>query len=209
MLSTLDGAQVDAAVTVASPKPGQGTAADLLKESLGTTLVASGYDRVPAVNEADISIQASYSGEVFDRSGNYVLYDGTASAQVIRLADRKVLSQTRFVERGPRTLEDDRALEANVLQVADRLSGWMSGALSPAKIGIAASNVTVSNHDLTPKQYPRRFIDAVSATEGVTAARYLGLDQGGDFVFRVVYFPDQVPEGLLTRLRSIQGLNIR
>ncbi|MEX0321471.1 MAG: hypothetical protein AB3N63_04890 [Puniceicoccaceae bacterium] len=207
-LASMVGSKVNASVTISGGKTVQ-LGKDLLQERLIASLVTSGYEVSEAGPHPDIRIQASYDATIFDQSGNYYLYEGTSSAKVVRTWDGKVIAQTRLKEKGPRILEQARALEDNALQVADELDAWLASAVKPSSIGLVASEVTVSRPLFNPRSYPSRFIERVQSIPGVTNVRYAGDDASGSFIFRVVYFPEQMPEGLLNKLRSIQSLNIR
>jgi hypothetical protein len=209
VLASLEGARVGASIAVTALDRQQAPAAGLIQQSLASAVVASGYILEDAPAAADLALHASYKADLFDQSGNYFLYDGTASARIVRKVDGKVLAQTRLEERGPRALEERRALEANAQRVSDALIAWLDREMNPAAVGIVASDVTISRPTFYRRDYPSTFIEKVGAVPGVTAVRFVGEDSGGNFIFRVIYFPEEIPEGLLARLRSIRTLNIR
>ena len=58
-------------------------------------------------------------------------------------------------------------------------------------------------------EYAARFVDTVSRIDGVVDCRaWPSGPPPGQLAFRIVYYPERIPEGLQARLKNTRGLGL-
>jgi hypothetical protein len=89
-----------------------------------------GY-RVNADGAGDLLLSVSFDREMFDRSGEYYVYKGTAKARLSSVAGDGVLYEQEFSAKGPRGLGKTQA-QANLANVlGEELKRWLASTLEP------------------------------------------------------------------------------
>ena len=174
----------------------------------GGVLNAQGF-RV-ARSDPDLAIHIRTGAEEFDRSGNYYRYKGIANTSITRIYDRRTVAARTFEIDGTRTLGQDRALRVLGNELADHTADWIRENATSTAIGLAASDVTVTlawDQRYQISEYAAMFVRTVGALDGI--ANVIATHQDTDarqITFRIVYFPDEFPEGLVNHLAEIWEL---
>lgn len=188
--------------------------AAVVRDSLSGALAEAGYTLKDG--PADLGVSLTVGVKPFDRSGNFLVYEGTVKAAVRRVFDNKLLAQDVLSVKGERELGEEKAL----LSVSDAMAGcvaeWAGEAMKPARVGLAACDLSLARPMLTryrlhDDEYARLVISELKKMSDVVLdARIVSQDYAAHtLVVRVVYFPDRVPEGILNRISRIEALNIR
>lgn len=164
-----------------------------------------------APSAPDIRVEVAPRSELFDQSGNYYLYKGEADVAVTRAFDGKLLGKTTVRVKADRALGKDAA-RGNVGEaLATEVATWVGQTVSPQRIGIAANDVFIT----TPRTRDRNafvsnFIQALQADDAIIGVTLTGQDYAtGQMTFRVVYFPDKVPEGIVNRITANPSISYR
>lgn len=196
--------------TDAKTQGGAATLADALRRSVEGQLANAGY-RVSAP-PPDIQVTLLTSVSEFDRSGNYLRYEGSFEVGVSRLWDQKKLGYEVVSIRGKRGLGAEAALRNLTAELTTPATDKVMQALAPAQSGLAAQDVTIRRPWLTTRdpQYAQEFIRRVKQQPGVVYCALVAQEYDTrTMVFRVVLLADAMPEGLLNRLATIRELNIK
>ncbi len=163
----------------------------------------------------DMQVNLTVSQTVFDRSGNYVILDGTADASVTRSFDRQTVGHQTLTVRADRQLGEDVAARVLGEKLGSAAAEWVVKTAGSAVIDLAAVDVTVrrpwrpfSGSDVAA--YAKLFTDRVSAIPGVKSCRVVSQENADrTLVFRVLYFRQEIPEGVLNRIANVKDLGIR
>jgi hypothetical protein len=191
-----------------------GVVAGLLKQKMVNELASQGLvlsDRDASDLELNLQVQV----HPFDQSGNYYVYEAEMNARANLVSGQaRVLGQRNFQVRSERKLGKADALRSAADEMEKEAKQWCMKAISPASFGLMANDVTVKIPALETYtgqvNYAKRFIDEVSGLDGVVTCRVM--KHNYDFkqiVFRVVYFRDSFPAGLLNTLSTINKLNLK
>lgn len=160
----------------------------------------------------DICVQLAVHSSEFDRSGNYLRYEGTVEAGVNRTWDNKRLGYDTISVRGKRGLGADEALRNLTAELAEAAAARLTTFARPEQSGLAVMDVTVRRPWLTARDfdYAQRFIQAIKAQRGVIYCALVAQDYDTKtLTFRVVYLAEAMPEGILNRLASLRELKIK
>ena len=172
-------------------------------------LVGRGFKINATRPEVSVMLQASASE--FDSMGNFYVYKGDVAASVTREFDGKLMGKEKISVKGERTLDRKPALQALSKDLASETSAWVADTCTTAMSGLEALDVTVRRTWKKGEQagYARKFVRTVKAFPGVVKCVVVGQAPAeGQIVFRVVYYKEQIPEGLLFRIAEDPGLNI-
>ncbi len=173
-------------------------------------MAAAGY--VLSERGADVGVRVETEARLFDKSGNFIRYNGQADAEIIRLFDKKLLARNSFASEGPRTLGETEAVEALATFLSPLVTDWIAGALTPSAVGLTAVTMEVKRPWIRRDDaaYVSKFVRIVSNLDGVVSCTHLPGDVSGrTYLFRIVYFPDRVPEGIVIRLANVAELNLK
>lgn len=183
---------------------------DAIRQAVEGRLAAAGYKMN---NEApDILVQLDVRASEFDRSGNYLRYEGTVEAGVNRTWDNKRLGYDTISVRGKRGLGQDEAMRNLTAELAAATATRVMNFARPEQSGLAVMDVTIRRPWLTTRdfEYAQRLIRAIKAQRGVIYCAMVAHDYDAKLLtFRVVYLADAMPEGILNRLASIKDLRIK
>ena len=159
----------------------------------------------------DLRVGITVSSSVFDKSGNYYRMEGSADTSVKRSYDNSTVDSKIINVRSARELGEDKARDTLVAELSRDTADWVAGSLSDRSLQLSANDITVrvSNFRNSP-DYGRKFIREVSKVKGVASVILVKQDtQRKELTFRVVYFKNKIPEGILYRIARIDDLGIR
>lgn len=192
-------------VTVSGTGP-----AEAIRQAVEGRLANDGYKLTPEA--PDIKVRLAVRSTEFDRAGEYIRYEGTVEASINRVWDDKRLGFDSLSTRGKRGLGADEATRNLTADLADRTSAFVIKSARPEQTGLAALDVTIRRPWLTTNdpEYAQRFIHAVKRQRGIIYCAMVADDYANRaMVFRVVYLADAMPEGLMNRLATMDGLHIK
>jgi hypothetical protein len=153
---------------------------------------------------ADLTIQLNVQSELFDQSGNYFVYRGITTGNIIRNHDGSTVASETLQTRGPRALGANVAQQNLVGAISNDVTGWVRQSLTVDNIGIAANDLVVRvPRTRTTSVFVSEFIQQALAIDGVSSCVLIDRDDANSEVtFRVVYFPRKIPEGIQIRLEN-------
>ncbi len=198
------------ATAAAGEEAAKQTVASRVHDAVAGKLAVSGFDL--AQGPVEVGVRVATETRLFDRSGNFIRYNGTADADLVRLFDQKLLGRERFAAEGPRTLGETEAAEALGKDLGLRVSEWIAATLKPSLVGLSAATLEVRRPLLRgdDAQYVARFVATVSDLPGVVACEHQpNGPQTRSLLFRIVYFPEKFPEGLAVRIVNIKALDLK
>jgi len=183
-------------------------------QSLRGRLATSGFTFIPG-EAPDLLLAVAFEPELFDRAGNYYLYKGTADAELRRCVDGKLLTGNSFAAKGERKLGQAEALRNLRGKLVEPLEAWVGSAIKPEYMGIAASELTLALSFFKifkgrDQDKVNDFINRTQSIPGVIYCRLLSNDpQPRIYRFRVVYYPEKMPEGLANAVAKACGYPLR
>ena len=162
----------------------------------------------------DVIVALTVTTEEFDRSGEFSLYKGEVQAVATRVFDSKLLGRTSFTDKGKRELGAAESLRSVSDALAKDASGWVAKTIAPAVQGLCAVDVRTQapwyRRKVTQSEYATLFVTEVARIDGVVSCVLKQQDMAaGTMVFRVVYFKDRFPEGLMNRLALVGKLDLQ
>lgn len=183
--------------------------AEIVKDKVAFALCNAFSDVGYVVNgkePPDVVVSVSAVRNEFDKSGDYVVYDGT-----LRMVARAAGSIPRFLGektvhgRGKRGLGEVEAEKKLADELAKGAGEWARGSFKDCELGIRVAMVTLeigravkSVEDL---ELQGNFHDAAVAEKGVRSVRLLSHDPDkGEFVFRVVFDRECFTDGFLNTM---------
>ena len=181
-----------------------------VQDLLESRLVDEGY--TVDAGYVDIHVDLDAAVEVFDRSGNYIVYDGVLAAEVNRTGDEKLLAGRKFTGRGDRALGEAKAMDNLVGTFAGTAGDWLISSLSPTRTGVGVEDITVQRVWYSPGRpdYATVFVEEVNRLDGIVSCQLVSHDRSTrTMVFRVGFFRDRFPDGLLNRLALIPALHLK
>lgn len=205
-----DAAHLNAALRMQSSGAFGPAAAAAVEQALANQLAAYGY-RVEPGTPPDLEVGVVLDTTWFDQSGNFYVGEIQGQVEVRRSGDRRLIASGAESVRGQRVLDEGPAARAAASSFTRWASGWLEPQLAPAKLGLAADNIEIQlGSDFQVRNYVPTFINEVRSVPGVIDVRVVEQDNARRLVtFRVVYRPDDMPEGLYNRLRGKSALNLR
>jgi len=192
-------------ITASGPGP-----VEAIRQTLEGRLAEGGYKITP--EWPDIVVHLAVRIAEFDRSGEYLRYEGTVEAGVNRTWDQKRLGFEPISVRGKRGLGADAAMRNLTGELADATAAFVARAARPEQSGLAAQDVTLKRPWLTSRdpEYAQRFIAEARGERGIVYCALVAQDYDTRVLtFRIAYLADAMPEGLLNRLATRRSLNIK
>ncbi len=163
----------------------------------------------------DLLISFRPAFNIFDETGEYVIYEGTAHIEVSRTYDNRTVASENVVQRGKRMLGKEGALRDAKTRLSQASTEWIVSSLTTDALGLAASDVRVGlpsgmgSVDQRMSDYSKLFIREVGSVKGVQRVTSIGQDAATrQLSFRVVFDPTLFPEGILNRLYQLPALGI-
>lgn len=180
-----------------------------LRNAVQGRLTAEGYTIADTLPDVNLYLEAE--AKVFDKSGNYYVFDGEVETEANLLVAGKMLGTTTINARSERKLGREEALRALAEKLEDQLVPWVQDTLSAGKVGLRASQVTVTGTRWTTtagmSRYANRFVRKVRKVPGVVDVRVVEQDFDAKRLgFRVTYQRDSFPSGLVNYLSTLDDL---
>ena len=187
--------------------------AAMLKSSAEGRLATHGFDVAPK-RKPDFSATLTVSLHADASIDDWHVYEGAVGVSVMDAKAGRIVDNTMVKAKGARGLGTNAA-EENIGQVLEpKISEWLLKTIPAKRIPVpvgTAPNVAVMMLTLSPADrgepqedvlvVQRRFMDAVNANPGVISCRLAKeIPASRAFVFRVDYYPEDFPGGLLNTL---------
>ncbi len=199
--------------------------AEMVKSLLAVELVARSEDEASAITtdetlrnlrsalaedkykltdaDGDLVLALTVRAAPFDQTGNYFVYEGEAAASVRAAALDRVLGEKRFSARAQRQLGADKAQRALGQALADAIAPWARESLLRISAELTVNDLVVRlpGGFADQEQFAGQLLAAVQGLDGVSGARLLPVTRKErEIAVRVVYYPAQMPAGLLHTL---------
>ena len=177
-------------------------------------LANAGFTIIPT-QDPELTVSVDAASELFDRSGNYYLYKGTASSELRRCIDRKLLAGDDMDVKGTRKLGDKAAQTDLRRKLARRIDQWVGTNVLPNRVGIAAAELTLAMARCKlikgrDQAEIARFIRSVQGIRGVVSCRLIGNDlRQRVYRFRTIYYPEKIKIGLSNAAARACGYRLR
>jgi len=187
------------------------TLAKRVDNRIKSRLTASGFK---ISNETpDLRVSLGMDTNLFDKLGSTYRYKGEVRAEVRRLFDSRLLGRKSFSLEGEREHSRDDALKSLADELAANAGDWLVDTSTDGAVGVKVENVIITRRKLLERkdsEYAERFVSTVENIDGVASCRLAEHDYDKrQMVFRVVYYTDKLPAGLLNRLVTIHSLDIK
>ncbi len=162
----------------------------------------------------DIVVALGTELVLLDKSGSYFRYNGKADVRVERSHDARLLGQKVIEVSGDRKLTESEAELGVSRKLGAAVAQWVIGVCAPLQTELAANDITIKRRAPSLKtddpDYVKKFVDRVGSLGGILSCRLVQQDNDArSMVFRVVYYRNLFPEGLLNKLTLIKDLQIR
>lgn len=106
------------------------TLASLAAIKVRDTVAGYGY-RVNGEGAADLELTVKFGQETFDRSGGYLVLNGTVAVRLSSPTDKDILHETTFTKKGGRGLGEEAAVRNLSGAVSGEIGKWLDGTLKP------------------------------------------------------------------------------
>jgi hypothetical protein len=126
-----DPADVNVKVEFNGMKDADGVAA-IVSSPVRDLVARYGY-RVNADGRPDLSLSATFSRRTFDRSGEYLVFNGEASVRLASCSGDGVLYEKTFKAKGPRGLGEAAAERNFADALAGQIAKWLDETLAPRR----------------------------------------------------------------------------
>ncbi len=159
----------------------------------------------------DLSVGISVSSALFDKSGNYYRWEGTADTSIRRNVDLSTVDSKLINVRASRKLGEAAARDVLVAELSRETADWVGGNMGDRSLQLSANDIQIKvPFWRNAADYSQTFIREVRQVSGVANVMLVEQDSAQKLLtFRVVYFQNKIPEGILYRIARIDGLNIR
>lgn len=202
-------------VSATGPDASSRALASGLDGILREKLAAAGYAVLPGEktgDKEDVKIDLKAVATPFDRELDYVRFDGKATISASLPGDRnRLLGGSDVSRRGVRAMGEEKAID-NLRDAFDAdLDAWIGSSLAPDRLRLSAETfvaVVTGKDDRTLYANIASLREGLAKLPGVADARQISVenaasDGSGAFrrvTWRVVFRPDQIPDGLYTAL---------
>lgn len=189
---------------IVEPGPGAEQESDEIGVYARGRLAALEY-RVGAQQPADLALTLATSSALFDREGEWQVYQGTLKATLELLGrDGRVLGEMKFTGKGAPGLDDEG--HRNLAVTLERQLGpWLDKTLAPKvaeyvatrlELRLAARVEMAADHGAIVE-----IREAIEKLPGVRSAEVASQDDfAGRVAYKVVYKPVEVPDGIKNAL---------
>jgi hypothetical protein len=183
--------------------------ASAIEKQVAGRLNQQGLQVTPA--GGDLSVGITVDSAVFDRSGNYYRMEGTADTSVKRNFDRSTVDSKIINVRATRKLGEAAARDALVAELSRETADWVGSTLGDNSLQLSANDIQIKvPFWRNSANYTKTFIREVRQVPGVANVILVEQDSAQKLLtFRVVYFKNKIPEGILYRIARIDELGIR
>lgn len=179
--------------------------ASLLDAAVTEAVIESGCTTESAA-EPDIVVTLVPVRQVFDRTGEYAVFEGTVQVLVRASGnDRRIVGDRIFSARGKRGLGDLAAEKNLVAATLPQVKAWLKPLLTPSSVGFAATEFELSLGapvaEIGGFKAPEAVRRAAAGLPGVRSVTLVRQEDGkGTFTYRAVYESSQFPGGFLNGL---------
>ncbi len=180
--------------------------ADGVRTSATTALRERAFQIVEdGPSDVDLSLVSSQS--VFNNAADrFFTLDGEIDAILTDVPTGNVLARATLRDRAGPELGRDAAASALAAKLEPRLRDWIAETVTPEQIGLAASQIRVSQIDLhmgAEAGFIRDFVAHVSKMKGVLRCETVSVDKADHFaVFRILWRTADFPTGLLPAIAT-------
>lgn len=159
----------------------------------------------------DLSVGITVSSALFDQSGNYYRWEGTADTSIRRNVDLSTVESKLINVRASRKLGEAAARDVLVAELSRETADWVAGNMGDKSLQLSANDIQIKvPFYKNAASYTKTFIREVRQVPGVANVMLVQQDSAQKLLtFRVVYFQNKIPEGILYRIARIDELNIR
>lgn len=187
------------------------TVAERVDNRVQSRLTSSGFKI--SEEAPDLRVALGVDTDLFDKLGTTYRYKGEVRAEVQRLFDGQLLGRESFSLEGEREHSRDDALKTLADEMADNAGDWLVDTCTDGAAGVKVENVIVTRSHLLDRkdsEYADTFVRTVQEIDGVASCQLAEHNyEERRMVFRVVYFTDKLPAGLLNRLVTIDDLDMK
>lgn len=183
---------------------------EAVRQAVEGQLADGGYKITDA--NPDLIVNLAVRSSEFDRAGNYVRYEGAVDAGVICVWEQKRLGFEPVSVRGKRGLGEDEAMHNLSAQLAEATAQFVIRAARPELARLAVQDVIIKRPSGSSRDagFPASFISLMRSQPGVVYCAMVAEDYDNRVMtFRVVYHADAVPEGLINRIITLPGMDIK
>lgn len=165
--------------------------------------------------EPFVTVDLKSAIDLFDKTGNYFVFEGVAEATITK-ADGQKLGSKEFVSKGQRQLEQERA-ERNVADaISEEVAKWVGETCTAKTMGVETVIVSLrisdwatllrSTESAAEKEI-LKFSEAVEKLDGVLSCRLVKSTESNRLLqFRIVYDSEKFPNGILTGTVTAKAL---
>ncbi|MDD3954196.1 MAG: hypothetical protein PHY82_09810 [Lentisphaeria bacterium] len=160
---------------------------------------------------ADIRVYLKTNAALYNKRADFHVYKGELDLLVERVFDRQVLQRTQLTgegKPGQGAAEGRRLLGA---ALAEQAGSLVLENCSSARTGLVAADISIQDRFLAQADadYVSRFVREVQGLEGVVSCALIAHERGGQALFRVVYFAEKFPQGLMNAISLVGNLNFK
>lgn len=188
--------------------------ADRIRKRVLDHLMRSGFK--PARGDGELSINLEVAVDEVDRTGSMYVYDAEADASLGRAFDMSTVRTRNFMIEGEATRGKVKALARVAEPMADQVTDWIVAQGIDSLAGVEAIQVNIAYPRFfggDPKSYPDLFVRTVRSelrSRGVLDCRVVAHSPvSRQSRFRIVYYPENFPAGILTELVNLPGLKLK
>ena len=207
-------------VAAGDQSPADKKLAELLRPNLQKALRAAGFDVVDS-GEAEMELVASATCLDGSARGSRLVGRGSVELTLTRKAlknpvtgkgSRSVVNAQRFDAKSGESRTADEVLMSLADNLSAPLAKWLGESCTSMTAGLVLCTVSVVSTDsrhAIPADYPTRFVKEALGIPGVYDCRVVPQGASGTLVnVNILYDTRQVPDGIVSRLASIQSLGL-
>lgn len=175
--------------------------AEGVKDSLEDQLAAEGFKVTPKDTDVEIALQGEAT--LYDQLGDFVVYKGTVSANVGRKHDGTILGKPSVTEKSERLPSDKEALVSLEKRIRSKIVPEVVKVLDSGTFGLEAANIEINHNfrEMEDAEFIGKFLLKVNNVRGIVSCKLVNQDYARhNMHFRVVYFSDKFPEGIINAI---------
>jgi len=196
-------------VTLSATETGVDIGADsIVRTRVESCLRDIGYQISP---DPDLEVKMVITTELFDRSGNFSIYQGNAAIQMSRVADRFLVTEDLIAVKGERKLGPVLAAQSYAENLSEGICRWLNN-FTPDRMGLATSNITIRRIKGRISDYAINFVEKLNSgkIDGILNCTLVEQDdRHKQLTFRIVYYYDKFQFGLLNRIKQEEEFGIK
>lgn len=159
----------------------------------------------------DVRVSLDVEAELYNQRADFHIYRGDLDARVTRSSDRMVVGRTQIHAEGKFGQGPAEGRKNLAQKMSDEAAAWIAETATGEKLGLAAMDITIEHRFLAKVKadYVDSFVREVSGLDGVVSCAVVWQKPGEYVTFRVVYFAEKFPEGLLNAITLVKELNFK